>query len=63
MDDKAKAVIKYLEDFIKQMKQDKVEVKEVELVPHLHNVISDGIIMYTEQSGIFTIRILYKDKK
>ena len=61
MDDRQKAVIKYVEDLLKSIRQGKIEVREMEIVPHMQQV-SDEVMVHTIPSDTFTLRILYKEK-
>jgi len=45
------------------MRQDKIEVKEVELVPHMQTQMIDEFMLETIPSDIYTLRILYKENK
>ena len=60
MNEQQKAVIKYLEDLIKDIRQGKVEVMEMEQVPHMQQ-ISDDFMVHTVVSDVYTLRILYKE--
>lgn len=51
-----------MEDFLKLLRQGKIEVSEMELVPHMDNY-SDGVVIHTILSGRYTLRILYKEIK
>lgn len=61
MDEKQKAVVKYVEDLLKSIRQGKIEVKEIELVPHMQQVM-DEFMVHTVPSDIFTVRLVYKEK-
>ena len=61
MDDRQKAVIKHLENIIKRIRQNDVEVLEMELVPHMKDQMIDGIMLQSVLANVYTLRVLYKE--
>lgn len=61
MDDRQKAIIKHLEDLIKRIRQNNIEVLEMELVPHMESRLVEGVMMQSFLANIYTLRILYKE--
>jgi len=52
-----------MEDFLKLLRQGKIQVHEVELVPHMHTTRLDDFMLQTVPEGRYTLRILYKEIK
>lgn len=61
MNERQKTIIRHLENLIKRIRQDDIEVLEMELVPHMKNQLVDGVMLQSVLANVYTLRILYKE--